>query len=48
MCSRETLWFLKTSNSLQTTLAAEAHLAEGQFDDDDDDNNNNNNNLILV
>jgi hypothetical protein len=28
MCSRET-WFLKTSKSLQTTLAAEAHLAEG-------------------
>jgi hypothetical protein len=31
MCSRVTLWFLKTSKSLQTTLAAEAHLAEGQF-----------------
>jgi hypothetical protein len=31
MCSRETLCLLKISKSLQTTLAAEAHLAEEQF-----------------
>jgi hypothetical protein len=31
MYSRETLCLLKTSKSLQTTLAAEAHLAVGQF-----------------
>jgi hypothetical protein len=29
--SREKFCFLKISKSLQTTLAVEAHLAEGQF-----------------
>jgi hypothetical protein len=31
MCSSETFCLVKISKSLQTTLAAEAHLAEGQF-----------------
>jgi hypothetical protein len=30
MFSKETFSILKKSNSLQTTLAAEAHLAEGR------------------
>jgi hypothetical protein len=31
-----------TSTSLQTTLAAAAHLAEGQFNNNNNNNNNNN------
>jgi hypothetical protein len=33
-----------TSTSLQTTLAADAHLVEGQVLHDNNNNNNNNNN----
>jgi hypothetical protein len=41
----------KTSTALQTTLAAEAHLAEGQFlleEQTLNKGNNNNNNIIII
>jgi hypothetical protein len=45
---RRTFLAPNTSTSLQTTLAADAPLAEGQFLHEEQNNNNNNNTVAVI